>query len=111
MNIHRRILTVGFSLLAIFAIGGCGGGSSPPPPPPPPPPDTTAPTVSPVQAPPGTVNRIVTLTVTASDNVSVTEVRFFVDGTLLGNVNAAPYVIDWDTSGETEGDHDLSAEA
>ena len=108
MNIHRRILTVGFSLLAIFAIGGCGGGSSPAPPPPP---DTTAPTVSPVQAPPGTVNRIVTLTVTASDNVGVTEVRFFVDGVLLGNDATSPYSMDWDTSGETEGDHMLSAEA
>ena len=103
MKIGHRILTVGFPLLAIFVVG-CGGGSSPPPPPPPPPPpaaDTTAPTVSTVQAPAGTVNRIVTLTVTATDNVGVTDVRFFVDGVLLGNDATAPYSIDWDTSGET----------
>ncbi|MCH8072914.1 MAG: CHRD domain-containing protein [Proteobacteria bacterium] len=114
MKIDRRVLTVGFPLLAIFAIGGCGGSSSPPappPPPPPPPPDVTAPTVSSVQVPAGAVNRIVTLTLTATDNIGVTDVRFFVDGVLLGNDVSAPYSIDWDTSGETEGDHVLTAEA
>ncbi|MCH9005106.1 MAG: CHRD domain-containing protein [Proteobacteria bacterium] len=110
MKINRRILTVALPLLTLFAVASCGGGggSSPPPPPPP---DTTAPTVSTVQAPAGTANRIVTLTVTASDNVGVTDVRFFVDGVLLGNDTTAPYSIDWDTSGEAEGDHNLSAEA
>ena len=112
MKIDRRILTVGFPLLAIFAIGGCGGGSSAPAPPPPPPPDVTAPTVSSVQVPAGTtINRIVTLTLTATDNIGVIEVRFFVDGVLLGTDVSAPYSIDWDTSGETEGDHVLTAEA
>ena len=106
MKIDRKILTVGFPLLTLFAIAGCSSGSSPPPPPPP---DTTAPTVSAVQAPAGTVNRTVTLTVTASDNVGVTDVRFFVDGVLLGNDTTSPYSIDWDTSGEAEGDHMLSA--
>ncbi|VUX55720.1 conserved protein of unknown function [uncultured Woeseiaceae bacterium] len=112
MKIDRRVLTVGFPLLAIFAIGGCGGSSSPPAPPPPPPPDVTAPTVSSVQVPAGTtINRIVTLTLTATDNIGVTDVRFFVNGVLLGNDVSAPYTIDWDTSGETEGDHMLTAEA
>ena len=109
MKIDRRIQTVALPLLTLFAITACGGGSSSPPPPPPP--DTTAPTVSTVQAPAGTANRIVTLTVTASDNVGVTDVRFFVDGTLLGNDTTSPYSFDWDTSGETEGDHMLTAEA
>ncbi len=111
MKIDRRILTVGFPLLAIFVIGGCGGGSSPPPPPPPPAPDVTAPTVSSVQVPAGAVNRTVTLSLTATDNIGVTDVRFFVDGMLLGNDTSAPYSIDWDTSGETDGDHTLTAEA
>jgi len=114
MNIKRRLPTAMISLLVISALGGCGGGggsSAPPPPPPPPPVDTTAPTVSAVQAPAATVNRVVTLTLTASDNVGVTEVRFFVDGMLLGSDSAAPYAIDWDTAGEAEGDHDLTAEA
>ena len=113
MKIDRRVLTVGFPLLAILAIGGCGGSSSPPtpPPPPPPPPDVTAPTVMPVQVPAGTVNRIVALNVTATGNIGVTDVRFFIDGVLLGNDVTAPYSIDWDTSGETEDDHLLTAEA
>ena len=110
MKIDRRILTVGFPLLAIFAIGGCGGSSSAPAAAPPPP-DVTAPTVSSVQVPAGAVNRIVTLNVTATDAVGVTEVRFFVDDVLLATDDSAPYSIDWDTSGETEGDHVLTAEA
>jgi hypothetical protein len=72
--------------------------------------DTTAPTVSAVQAP-AAINRTVTLSVTADDNVGVTEVRFFVDDELLGSVASAPFSIDWDTSGESEGEHVLTAEA
>jgi hypothetical protein len=64
-----------------------------------------------VQAPATNVNRTVTLTVTATDAVGVTDVRFFVDGVLLGNDATSPYSIEWDTSGETEGDHTLTAEA
>ena len=98
-------------LILAFASGCGGGGSSAPTPPPPPPVDTTNPTVAAVQAPAAVVNRTVTLTVTATDNVGVTAVRFLVDGVLLGTVNTAPYSIDWDTSGETEGDHTVTAAA
>lgn len=111
MKIDRRILAGGISFFLTFVLSGCGGSSSAPAAIPPPPPDATAPTVSSVQAPAGTVDRIVTLTLTASDNVGVTEVRFFVDGLLLGSDGTAPFSIDWDTSGETEGDHMLTAEA
>ncbi len=109
---HGRVFAV-FALITSLFVSACGGGSgsSPPPPPPPPVPDTTAPTVGAVTAPAGPVNRTVSITVTASDNVGVTEVRFFVDGTLLGSDSSSPYSIDWDTSGETDGDHALSAEA
>lgn len=110
MKIDRRVLTGGITLFILFAIAGCGGSSGNKTPPPPPP-DTAAPTVSSVQLPAATVNRTVTLTLTATDNVGVTEVRFFVDSVLLGSDNAAPYSIDWDTSAETEGDHTLTAEA
>ena len=108
MKIEHRITTV---VILLVAIGGCSSGSSDSAPPPPPPVDTTAPTVSAVQSPAATVDRVVALTLTATDNVGVTEVRFFVDGTLLGTDNAAPYSVDWDTSGATEGDHALTAEA
>lgn len=114
MTSERRTRKTGLALLTLLAIAGCGGSSgssAPPPPPPPPPPDSTAPTVSAVEAPAGTANRIVTLNLTASDDVGVTEVRFFVDGTLLGSVTATPFTLGWDTSGEAEGDHELTAEA
>ncbi len=111
MKIERRIATVAVFLVATLTMSACGGGGGGAAAIPPPPPDTTAPTVAAVQAPASTVNRVVTLTVTATDNVGVTAVRFLVDGTLLGTDNAAPFSIDWDTSGETEGDHTLTAEA
>lgn len=105
-----RTVSIGIvfaNCLALSGCGGSGGGSSQPAPPPP---DTTSPTVSTVQAP-ASVNRTVTLSVTASDNVGVVVVRFFVDGTLLGSATAAPYRIDWDTSAAADGQHTLSAEA
>ncbi|MGH8223307.1 MAG: CHRD domain-containing protein, partial [Woeseiaceae bacterium] len=111
MNSCRGLPTRGLLLLAFLSIAGCGGGGYGDSSPPPPPADTTAPTVSAVQAPAGTVNRTATLSVTASDNVGVAMVRFFVDGTLLASDNTAPFSVDWDTSGETEGDHVLHAEA
>src|SRR5210317_2033914 len=112
MQIPRKLAAVAILFAAPLIISACGGsGSSSPPPPPPPEPDTTAPTVSAVQAPAATVDRVVTLTLTASDNVGVTAVRFLVDGSLLGSDDTAPYSIEWDTSGVTEGDHTLTAEA
>ena len=111
MKSDRRITTTSIYLFVLFAISACGGSSSnnrtqqPPA-------DTTAPTVSTVQAPAGTtINRVVTLTATASDNVGVTEVRFIVDGTQLGSDTTSPYSFDWDTAAETDGDHLLRAEA
>ena len=113
MNIERRLPRIVPSVLTLLLIAGCGGGGSSAAlsPPPPPAVDTTVPTVSAVQAPAANVNRTVMLTLTATDNVAVTAVRFLVDGVLLGSVATAPYSIDWDTSGETEGDHTLTAEA
>lgn len=110
MKIEHSVLKGSFSLFLLLTFVGCSSSSAPPPPAAPPP-DATMPTISAVAAPAGTVNRIVTLTVTANDNVGVTDVRFFVDGVLLGDDSTAPYSIDWDTSAETEGDHMLSAEA
>ena len=112
MTIERRLPHTVLSVLTVIIMAACssgsGGNGNPPPPPAP---DTTAPTVSAVQAPATTVNRTVTLSLTASDNVGVTEVRFFVDGALLGSDTTAPYEANWDTSGEAEGDHTLTAEA
>ena len=114
MTSDNRILSLMLFLLTAVTLQGCGGSSSssPPPPPPPPAPDTSAPTLGAIEAGDGsTVNRVTTLSVTASDNVGVTEVRFFVDDNLVGSDTSAPYSVDWDTAAETEGDHVLRAEA
>lgn len=110
MTTESRLTNSLLSILTLLIVASCGGGGSSAPPPPPPV-DTTAPSVTAVQAPAINVNRTVSLTVTASDSVGVTTVRFYVDGTLLGSDDTSPYSIDWDTSGETEGDHTLTAEA
>lgn len=110
MIIKRKLPHIALSFITLFVIaacGGSGGNSSNRPPPP----DTSAPTVSAVQAPTATVNRTVSLSLTATDNVGVTAVRFFVDGVLLSTDTTSPYAADWDTSAETEGDHSLTAEA
>lgn len=105
-----RVVPAAVSLLITMTLSACGGDGGSAQEPQPEPMDTTAPTVSAVQAP-AAINRTVALSVTASDNVGVTEVRFFVDGELLGSVASTPFSIDWDTSGETEGEHILTAEA
>jgi peptidoglycan/xylan/chitin deacetylase (PgdA/CDA1 family) len=62
-------------------------------------PDTTAPTVS-VTSPADTasVSGTINLTATAADNVGVAGVKFFLDGTQIGNEDAAaPYQMSFDT--------------
>jgi len=110
MTIKQTLPNTVLSFFILAVAFGCGGSSAPTPPEPPVA-DTTNPTVEAVQAPASVVSRTVTLTVSASDNVGVTAVRFLVDGVLLGTDNAAPYTMDWDTSAATEGDHTITAEA
>ncbi len=100
-------------LLALLpiALGACssggGGGGNPPPPA-----DTTPPTVSAVAVPAGSsLNRVVTLTATASDAGGVAEVRFLVDGAQVGTDTTSPYSFDWDTSTVADGQYALRAEA
>jgi hypothetical protein len=42
---------------------------------------------------------VVTLAATATDNVGIGRVEFFVDNQLLGTATAAPYTLAWDTTG------------
>jgi leucyl aminopeptidase len=74
--------------------------------------DTTAPTAS-LTAPAAgaTVSGTTTLTASASDNVGVTRVEFFVDGVLKGTANASPYSSAWDTRTASNGTHALVAKA
>src|SRR5262245_45697557 len=69
------------------------------PPPPGPAPDGTAPTVALTN--PGsnaTVSGTVDITATASDNVGVSRVEFYIDGTFRGSDSASPYAFSWNTA-------------
>ena len=63
-------------------------------------PDTTPPTVSMTAPPTGeSVSHVVALAATASDDVGVQAVQFFVDGWHVGEDDTAPYTLDWDSTG------------
>ncbi len=75
--------------------------------------DSTPPAVA-VSSPSGgaTVFGTVTVTASASDNVTVAGVQFFVDGAPLGAEDtSAPYSAGWDTTSATNGSHALTARA
>ena len=71
-------------------------------------PDTTAPTVSASES--GTSGTI-TLSATASDNVGVTNVEFYVDGVLKGSDATSPYAIGLDSTTLSNASHSLTARA
>jgi hypothetical protein len=58
-----------------------------------------------------TVNETITITATASDNVGVAKVEFYVGGVLKSTVASAPYVYSWDTTTVTNGNYVLVAKA
>ena len=82
--------------------GGGGGGGG----------DTTAPTVS-ITAPSSgaTVSGTVSFTASASDNVGVSKVEFYVDGSLKSTDTSSPYSYSWDTTAASNASHTLMAKA
>ena len=74
--------------------------------------DTTVPSVS-VTAPVSgaSVSGLVSVAASASDNVGVSRVEFWVDGVLAGTDAASPYVFSWDTTGVGDGAHTVQARA
>ena len=79
-----------------------------------PPPDTTPPTVSITSPADGsTVAGVTTIIASATDDGTVTRVEFFVDGTSIGaDENGADgWSVDWDTTGDVDGWHVLTAKA
>jgi hypothetical protein len=75
--------------------------------------DTTQPTVS-ISAP--TANATISgslafIQATASDNVAVTKVEFYMDGTLLGTDTSSPYSFSLNTTLYPNGTHSLTAKA
>ncbi|GAB2875484.1 hypothetical protein GCM10027277_50900 [Pseudoduganella ginsengisoli] len=70
--------------------------------------DTTPPTVSASSS--GTSGTI-TLSASASDNVGVTNVEFYVDGALKGSASTAPYSLAFNSTTVANGSHTLTAKA
>ncbi len=71
-------------------------------------PDTTAPKTTAAEA--GTAGTI-TLTATATDNIGVTKVEFYVDGVLKGTNTAAPFALSLDSRTLTNASHSLVTKA
>ncbi|MDY7076208.1 MAG: Ig-like domain-containing protein [Chloroflexota bacterium] len=57
------------------------------------------------------VTGVVNITADASDDVGVTQVEFFVDGSSIGVDTTAPYEVSWDSSAVGDGPHTISATA
>jgi beta-lactamase superfamily II metal-dependent hydrolase len=78
----------------------------------PPAPDTTAPVTSITSPANGaTVSGSVSVTATASDNVGVTRVEFWLDGVLQSTDTTSPYSWSWNTTTAANGSHLLHSEA
>ncbi len=59
-----------------------------------------------------TVGTTVTIAVDAKDcDGNITEVRFYIDGVSKGSVSSFPYNYDWNTTGETTGQHTIKTTA
>ena len=75
------------------------------------PPDTTPPTVSISSPTGGNVSGTVTVSASASDNVGVARVDFYVNGGLVDTDSAAPYQYSWNTTSLPNGAAQLKAVA
>jgi fibronectin type 3 domain-containing protein len=78
----------------------------------PPPADSTAPTTSLTNPTSGaSVSGTTTVTASASDNVAVTKVDFYLDGALIASDTTAPYSFGWTTTASSNGSHSLQSKA
>jgi Bacterial Ig domain/Repeat of unknown function (DUF5648) len=80
-------------------------------PPPPPPTDTVPPTASISSPTAGNVSGTVMVSASASDNVGVTRVDFYLNGLLVGSDSTAPYQFSWNTTSQANGAATLRAVA
>jgi len=75
-------------------------------------PDTIPPSVSITSpAPSSTISRVITVSVSAMDDTSVSKVELFVDGSLKAIQTTSPYTFSLDTTTLANGAHTLSAKA
>ncbi|HVW30878.1 MAG TPA: LamG-like jellyroll fold domain-containing protein [Polyangiaceae bacterium] len=75
-------------------------------------PDTTPPSVS-ITAPTDGANVAGTTDIRAnvSDDIEVADVKFLVDGNVVGETNWPPFVVHWDSTTVTAGSHTLTVQA
>ncbi|MFQ5838741.1 MAG: Ig-like domain-containing protein [Thermoplasmata archaeon] len=74
--------------------------------------DNTSPSVSITNPRSGaTVSGSVRIDVSASDNMGISKVKFYVDGKYIGQDTSSPYYKYWDSSGVIDGRHTLKAVA
>jgi len=85
-----------------FTIDDVGGGGG----------DITPPVTS-ITAPlnGATVSGTTSVTASATDNVGVTKVEFYLDGALKSTDTSSPYSWSWDTTTATNGSHSLTSKA
>ncbi len=115
---------VDFAALDAALAGSSAPLPSPPPPPPPNPTpiptvapapgatDKTAPITSIVAPPPGaTVSGTQPISVTASDNVGVTDGAIMIDGAIVASFSGAAATYNWNTSQANTGGHTLQSKA
>lgn len=90
----------------VFGGGGCGTSC-------PPPSDTTPPTVAITSPANGTTTSATSVTVnaTATDNVAVKQVEFFVNGVSKAVDTSSSYSFNWDTTSLTSGTYTINAKA
>jgi beta-lactamase superfamily II metal-dependent hydrolase len=75
-------------------------------------PDTTPPTTAITSPANGAaVSGTTGVTASASDNVGVTQVEFYLDGALQSTDSSAPYSWTWNTTASTNGSHALTSKA
>ena len=74
--------------------------------------DTTAPTVT-IQSPAAgsTISGAVSVTISATDDVGVSRIEYYLDGALVGNSPTSPAVFTWDTRTHANGTASLVAKA
>ncbi len=103
-SIDAQYVSTAGSLTDSFAIVGAT---------PPPPVDTTPPTVNLTNPVAGqtVAGQAVGMTASASDNVAVSKVEFFVNGTLVGSDNSSPYSVTWNSTSIANGSYKVQAKA
>jgi Zn-dependent metalloprotease len=93
--VYSGVSTTPYNLALTYSGGSTGG-------------DTTAPTASATES--GTSGTI-TFSATATDNVGVSKVEFYVDGVLKGTDTTSPYSMTLDSTTLTNATHSLTAKA